>query len=56
MLDNAFSYVLYGLKDGLETAQMSYLTKYYFLIDWLTAFFMQWLLLYLPYQWYFPTL
>jgi hypothetical protein len=34
---------------------MSTITKYYFIVDWLTAFFIQWLLLYIPYHWYLAT-
>jgi hypothetical protein len=32
--------------------EMSNLTKPYAAIDWLNAFFLQWLLLYVPYNWY----
>lgn len=57
MIANAFGATVFALKDNNSESysdkDMSIMTKYYFVVDWINAFLVQWLLLYLPYQWYF---
>jgi len=53
---NIMSITLYSMHDSNPSSysdqDMSTITKYYFLIDWVNAFCIQWLLLYIPYHWY----
>ena len=52
---NIYGSVIFFVHDAnpgdISFSHMSQLTKYYFVIDWANAFLIQWLLLYLPYQW-----
>jgi hypothetical protein len=56
VLSNSYGATIFALKDNnnekYSDGDMSLMTKYYFVIDWINAFLIQWLLLYLPYQWY----
>lgn len=55
MLANGFGILVFILfekdPDTYSGQTMSTLTKYFFVTDWMNAFMVQWLLLYLPYQW-----
>lgn len=56
VLSNVYGAIIFALKDNhsesYSDGDMSLMTKYYFVMDWTNAFLVQWLLLYLPYQWY----
>jgi hypothetical protein len=55
VIANVFSIVLYKLKDNnsgeWNDEDMSALSRIYFIIDWINAFAIQWLLLFVPYHW-----
>lgn len=55
VVSNSYGLVLYQLNESnsekYSNEQLSVMSKYYFAVDWINAFSIQWLLLYLPYQW-----
>jgi hypothetical protein len=50
---NAYGVVVYLIsQDKPSNNEMSTLTKYSFVINWINAYVIQWILLLVPYQWY----
>ncbi len=53
-IKDLYSIILYIAKNNQndQTETISYLTRIYFAIDWMNAFLIQWLLIFVPYHWY----
>jgi hypothetical protein len=52
---NLFGIILFSLHDGspdeYSSDYMSEATKYSFVTNWINAFVLQWILMYVPYHW-----